>query len=155
MGLDQYLYAKRFASPTFREDGEIYSTVVKAVGADLFNRPDDKGFKCAVVSVQVGYWRKANAVHQWFVDNCQGGEDDCRESYVDRAQLEELRDVCKEVLADKTKADDLLPTSAGFFFGTTDYDEWYFGSLKETVEIIDHVLTNIGDEWTFYYNSSW
>ena len=25
-----------------------------------------------------GYWRKANQIHKWFVDNVQGGIDDCR-----------------------------------------------------------------------------
>lgn len=154
MGLDQYLYAKRFASPNFPGDKDIYKTVINSVEAESFYRPESNGFPCVTVAVQVGYWRKANAIHQWFVDNCQGGEDDCRETYVDREQLEELRDLCKSILADHSKADD-LPTAAGFFFGSTDYDEWYFHNLEETVETIDYVLTNISDEWSFYYTSSW
>lgn len=46
---------------------------------------------------RVGYWRKANHIHKWFVDNCQGGEDDCRDAYVSSSQLEELLDTCKKV----------------------------------------------------------
>ena len=26
---------------------------------------------------EVGYWRKANAIHGWFVRNVQNGKDDC------------------------------------------------------------------------------
>ncbi len=51
------------------------------------------------ISEPVGYWRKANAIHRWFVENVQDGEDDCdyhRE--VTAEDLEELRDLCIEVV---------------------------------------------------------
>ena len=103
---------------------------------------------------EVGYWRKANAVHQWFVDNCQNGEDDCRQAYVSREALTTLRDLCQQVLNDHSLAEELLPTQAGFFFGSTEYDEYYFGDLADTIRIIDDALS-CGDEWTFAYQSSW
>jgi len=106
------------------------------------------------VEVSVGYWRKVNAVHSWFVDNCQGGEDDCRTSYVSREQLQELKDQCEKVIANPKDADELLPTQSGCFFGGTEYDEWYFEGLKETVEIVDRALA-MPDEWEFEYHSSW
>lgn len=46
----------------------------------------------------VCYWRKANAIHGWFVQNVQGGEDDCGIYTVELGQLAELRDACKNVL---------------------------------------------------------
>ncbi len=49
---------------------------------------------------QIGYWRKANEIHNWFVENVQDGEDDCcyhRE--VTQEDLEELLNVCNKVLA--------------------------------------------------------
>ena len=47
----------------------------------------------------VMYWRKANAIHRWFVNNVQGGEDDCEFHFeVTKEVLKKLRDVCKEVL---------------------------------------------------------
>jgi hypothetical protein len=46
----------------------------------------------------VAYWRKANQIHNWFVENVQDGNDDCKDYYVSRKQLEELRDTCKAVL---------------------------------------------------------
>ncbi len=46
----------------------------------------------------VGYWRKENHIHKWFVDNVQDGNDNCDMYIVSREQLEALRDVCKKVL---------------------------------------------------------
>jgi len=75
------------------------------------------------VVVQIGYWRKANAIHKWFVDNCQEGVDDCREAYVSSQQLISLKDICKEIIQTKgkNKQKDLvlnkLPPQSGFFFG--------------------------------------
>jgi len=47
---------------------------------------------------EVAYWRKANAIHGWFVNNVQNGIDDCQESIVTREQLNELLSVCHEVI---------------------------------------------------------
>ena len=42
---------------------------------------------------ETGYWRKANHIHQWFVENIQDGNDDCREYYVPRERLKELLEI--------------------------------------------------------------
>lgn len=48
---------------------------------------------------ELAYWRKANAIHKWFVDRVQGGIDDCkRHREVTREDLEDLADVCEQVL---------------------------------------------------------
>ena len=47
---------------------------------------------------KVAYWRKANAIHGWFVKNVQNGIDECQESVVTREQLNELLLVCHEVI---------------------------------------------------------
>ena len=155
MGLDQYLYAKCFTSPSEwlgKERNKLYASVLEATNATNFITKDAPSIS---VEVKVGYWRKSNQVHQWFVDNCQDGEDDCRESYVPREKLIELRDICQEILADHSLADDLLPTQSGFFFGSTEYDEWYFRDLEETVLIINNALVSVPDNYEFYYQSSW
>lgn len=106
---------------------------------------------------EVGYWRKANHIHRWFVENVQDGIDDCdyhRE--VTKEDLEELRDICHEVLCDPDEAAHLLPTESGFFFGSTEYGEWYIADLKETIEICDHALeTTDFETQMLYYCSSW
>lgn len=156
MGLDQYLHAKTIviggehSNPTSKA---AYDKVLSAVGSPTVR---DTSVPIASVDIQVGYWRKENAIHDWFVVNCQDGNDDCRESYVSREQLAQLRDLCEKVLADHSLAEELLPTTDGFFFGSTDYDEWYFRGLKDTVEIVNNVLDNPEyANFEFYYQSSW
>lgn len=46
---------------------------------------------------EIGYWRKANAIHNWFVENVQNGVDDCGEYEVSKSDLKELLSLCKEV----------------------------------------------------------
>jgi hypothetical protein len=101
------------------------------------------------------YWRKANAIHNWFVINVQGGEDNCKEYYVSRAQLQELLDILNRVDQNHSLADDLLPTADGFFFGDTDYQEWYYQDIKATIPVFESLLGQDLDQWDFYYSSSW
>jgi hypothetical protein len=155
MGLDQYLYAEKYLSNSEWRGEKVqqqFRDVVEACEAS--NVITKAQFPSATVKFQVGYWRKSNQIHDWFVNNCQNGEDDCKEYYVSRDQLIELRSLCQRVLDNHALAGELLPTASGFFFGSTDYDEWYFGDLQETVEIINHALT-LKDEYTFTYQSSW
>lgn len=104
-------------------------------------------------STEIGYWRKANAIHKWFVENCQGGEDNCATYAVSHEELKELKRVCEKVLQKPEEAEDLLPTQSGFFFGPTEYDEWYVQDLRDTIEIVDWALTQNFDY--FEYHSSW
>lgn len=140
MGLDMYLDAKRF----------LWSEERKKIKTDLV--PD--GFEINGLKISVAYWRKANAIHRWFVENVQAGVDDCGEYPVSREQLMLLRDLAKHSLPNSRLAKKYLPTQGGFFFGGTDYDEYYFSVLKSTVEQIDKAL-KLSDDWEFYYRSSW
>lgn len=103
---------------------------------------------------EVAYWRKANAIHNWMVQNVQFGEDDCRDYWVSKEKLEELLDVCNRVLVDNSLAPKLLPTQSGFFFGSTDYDEWYFETVKYTKKMIEDLIEK-DDFEDLYYGSSW
>lgn len=106
---------------------------------------------------EVAYWRKANEIHNWFVENVQNGDDDCcahREITI--SDLATLRELCTRVLIDPDLAEELLPTQSGFFFGSTNYDEWYKNDLENTIEQIDNILatTDFNTE-ALYYVSSW
>ena len=51
---------------------------------------------------------------------------------------------------------ELLPTTSGFFFGGTDYDEYYVNDIKETIDIVTKVLeTTDFEKEMVYYVSSW
>jgi hypothetical protein len=154
MGLDQYLYAKKYVSNSDwskEDDKALFASLIELADASEFV---DDIFPTASIGIKVGYWRKQNAIHNWFVRNCQNGEDDCRTVFVGREQLMELRDACLKVLADPMLASELLPTTSGFFFGTTDYDGWYLEGLRYTARTIETLLT-MPVEWDFEYSSSW
>lgn len=109
---------------------------------------------------EVGYWRKANAIHGWFVKNVQNGVDDCGEYPVSREKLQELMEACEKVLGgedglNKNAAKKLLPPTPGFFFGTYEVDEWYKQDLQQTIDIIKPLLQEAKDDALYTYQSSW
>ena len=159
MGLDMYLSAKTYVNKhdyNQKHEGEPVVTEKFKQLTKLFpelDNPDIYGFE---VSRVVGYWRKANAIHQWFVQNVQRGEDNCQSYYVSTEDLIQLRGMCQRVLTDRSQADILLPSQSGFFFGSTDYDEWYFSDLENTVTIINNLLdSDQFKNYDFYYQASW
>ena len=147
MGLDMYLTGKRYL---YRDKDQA--------AADAIGQLDlgAHGMRAKAVECEAMYWRKANAVHGWFVENVQDGEDNCREYHVSTEALEALADACKKALGHRDKAADILPPAAGFFFGSTDLDEWYWRDLQATVDGLAKVLANpeLG-KWDFYYHASW
>ena len=208
MGLDMYLTAKKFINGGYshvrndyiREEGKpvriepkavlppeakMFDKIISALGFGSFatfskKYPEGNSIE---VSVGVAYWRKANAIHQWFVDNVQEGVDDCQEYEVSRDQLRELLDIVTELLkhvdkgapvkerdvffggeydsypnltmdVDAAKAS--LPTQQGFFFGSTNYDEWYVQDLEITRDQLTQILNDkkLGGFY-FSYRSSW
>ena len=155
---------KSYAQCSFREYGRVdvphkryrdfYRKFYKVYFADW---DTEKKYPRSGIMEQVGYWRKANQIHNWFVENVQDGVDDCdwhRE--VTKEDFEELLDACYEVLNDPDSAEDILPTQGGFFFGSTEYGDWYMSQIRETIEIIENVLkTTDFEKEMVYYRSSW
>lgn len=154
MGLDMYLKAQKYVGGWNHckdEEKQAYAKIVRASGLGEWRCG---GSPSLTVSVKVAYWRKANAIHAWFVAHCQEGTDDCDEYHVERTQLDELKLLCLKLLQSKDPTE--LPPCKGFFFGSTDIDEYYWQDLQDTVNQITVILDNpaLGD-WSFYYQSSW
>jgi len=151
MGLDMYLNKHTYVQQWQHiEEDKQYKVEVTKGGEPTHINPK----KIKYIIEEAGYWRKANQIHQWFVDNVQKGVDDCGDYYVGTDDLEKLLDACEKVKADHSLADTLLPSASGFFFGTTEYDEWYFNSIDNTIEILKEALADESDS-SYYYSSSW
>jgi hypothetical protein len=147
-----YLNAKRYLMQ-YPEDGADFK-ISNAVGLMPIGKTPNMRVKYIVC--EAIYWRKANAIHKWFVDHCQGGVDDCEEYYVGREHLEALLADIQKILADHSKAPDVLPTQSGFFFGSTDFDEWFWADMERTEVLLKELLNNPEyDRWDFTYRSSW
>jgi len=112
--------------------------------------------RVSYVIEQVAYWRKANAIHQWFVEHVQNGEDDCKPYVCDSDKLKELLSAVDAVLKCRKKAKELLPTQEGFFFGSIEYDEYYRQYLKDTKRMLEEILAEPDADISEYvYQSSW
>ena len=164
MGLDMYLTKKTFIGANYEHRGVSGNIDLTIKGSPVninFNR-------VSYISEQVGYWRKSNQIHNWFVYNVQNGEDDCREYMVSRQDFENLLETINLVLNAKGTPEEssvikehLSPTE-GFFFGSTQIDEWYWEDLETTKQIVSDVLAEMDedgknpDSWVdYYYTSSW
>lgn len=93
----------------------------------------------------VGYFRKVNFLVKYFSDLGFDVENQTP-FYINKDQVTELRDRCQRVLDDHSLAEDLLPTMGGFFFGSTDYDEYYFEDVEEVLKYCEESLLPMFDE---------
>ena len=149
MGLDMYLNKKTYVQYWEHNGDNNYEVKVTKAGQPA----GIDGRKVKYVIEDAGYWRKQNNIHRWFVENVQKGIDDCGEYYVEREKLKELLALCKAVQNQPAVAEAILPTASGFFFGGTEYDEWYMQGIDNTIEILNEALADENGE--YYYSSSW
>jgi hypothetical protein len=128
-------------------------------GLEYTRTPKEKGIKMGLDMFlynsrkeEIGYWRKANHIHNWFVKNVQNGVDDCGSYSVSKEQLNDLYKICSAVMENKDSASTLLPTADGFFFGSTEYGEGYYEDILDTMKILENIDKS---EENFIYGSSW
>ena len=154
MGLDMYLIRKSYIGANY-EHNKVTGKI------ELFRGDDKTPFKIDLSKVEsieeeVGYWRKFNALHSWFVRNIQDGVDDCGEYWISEEKLQELLEILENISYKGGSPEELLPTGEGFFFGSTEYDEYYFDDIKESINIINTVLKETDfTQSEIYYSSSW
>ena len=197
MGLDMSLYKRKFFGHS-RSVGDLRihdSRRIENARPDkwinhwecdeLAKEADEEGLES--IEIEIAYWRKFNALHHWFVENCAEGVDECQEIYVPFEKMKELWDtlfkvgesielvdgkrwqstvlkadgslqgeyVDGKVAKDSKLAEKLLPTCMGPFFGSLDYDEFYYNQVWETVDVLNEHLGDGDDDWEFYYEANW
>ena len=166
MGLDQYFYEKRYlrmkSTKTAEEDDRPSVRVEEYT--DIAGKKHDAEIVKGVSSIirEAGYFRKANEI-QAFIESKYaedfGGDINCKDVYLTKDVIMELYDICKELLAIKGKkkfekaAAEKLPTRSGFFFGSTEYDEYYREDLKRYVEMVDKM--ELDNDYVDYYYHCW
>lgn len=123
---------------------------------------------------KIGYWRKFNALHNYIVQNFNGGEDNCEEIYLSEDALKQILNVCKEILEDlKTCPKIQKKVESGWcngkityttievfeskkalnLFGSQKIEEWYKKELEYTIELMEKCLKV--EKVKFYYRGSW
>jgi len=158
MGLDMYLTKRTYVKNwSFMGEDELHQVTIKKAGKV---RKDIDRNKVSSIVEDVAYWRKANQIHRWFVENVQEGKDDCREYYVSLEQLKKLVELCETVLAAKNEvlSETLLPPQQGFFFGSYEFDDWYYENISNTIDQLKECIINAevdNGSQDYYYSSSW
>ena len=183
MGLDMYLEASFSTRAYIQPTDQQYADMREGKEVTVEQSPELKdaiaaiGFQGAPIEHQYNHfqyvfpiitWRKANAIHKFFVDEVQDGNDNCERYYVSESNLENLLEIINQILEIKTpvaremKAEELLPTDIeGCFFGSKEYDDWYYQDLKRTKVTLDKLFeyqatADSGKRFDgFYYQSSW
>ena len=135
MGLDMCLLKRK----KFRENDDAYNALARKASEELM------------------HWGKANQIRQWFVNHTElQCDDNNRYIPLTKEILISLRNDCNKVLANHNLAKELMPTSSGYWFGNTEYDEGYFYDLKYTADNIDSLLEWIDfDTTVIEYYESW
>lgn len=74
---------------------------------------------------------------------------------LDKEHIERLVDRLQRVKDDHSQAGVLLPTQPGFFFGGTDYDEFYFEDVEAELKEFRELLDSWDDTKTYAYWAWW
>lgn len=163
MGLDMYFYARKTTYKSFskwdnpdRVNEVNYPEDLKTFSDHIY----DRNFKSVQTetSYQIGYFRKFNALHSYIVKTFANGIDNCQDIILYKEDVEQIKKVLDDVLEANTeeKAKELLPTQSGFFFGGTDYDEFYFEDVKDAADLMQSFLDNFDfEKYQLVYQASW
>lgn len=170
MGLDMYLFVEKstyISHYDLKDHPEKQELVKDFFPKELKTFQDqifERNFLDKTERFQIGYWRKANAIHNWIVQNCADGVDECQDIFLTEEKISMLRDLCIKVLDNPQDSKNLLPTADGFFFGSQAYDEWYMDDIKYTKDLLDQVLAFLSDRkkeetsgiyYSIFYRASW
>lgn len=132
MGLDIYFYKRK------KDNQKPIAKALDEFGNDI---------------EEVAYMRKHNYIYKYFEDKI--GEDYLAK--VDNADLADLIDRCQQVLdaCDEKVSAELLPTTSGFFFGSTEYSPMYYMDIAEDLDAYKKMLEefNPAEEEIFVYFS--
>ena len=180
MGLDMYLTKRTYVKQWEHRKPEDQFNVVVTKGGKPTNIRTER---VSYVDEELMYWRKANQIHGWFVENGEELTQDVKYRLT-KTDLEVLLETCKKVLevietSPKTikqvdggwkngeafmvdvevfyndVISDLLPTTQGFFFGSSEIDSWYKEQISETIEFLERELPSCNDDDEFEYYASW
>lgn len=159
-----YLYKKTYVKNWEHNGPENQHKITVKKGGKV--RTDIKPERISYITEEVAYWRKFNALHGWFVNECANGVDECQSIYVSGEVLSKLLEILKQVKTTIDKSQkkvtvlkdwngedyeyevydceeqvkELLPPTEGFFFGGYEVDEYYKQNVEETINIIEELL---------------
>ena len=99
------------------------------------------------------YFRKVNFLFAYYQNI--GKMVDEYYAFTDKDDIDDIISRCERVLKDHALANELLPTQSGFFFGSTDFDQWYFDDVKDCLRQMKKYRKLLKEGVTGYVIFSW
>ena len=183
MGLDMYLSKKTYVKRWSHQEKKDQFTVTIKRGTKKFTGINPE--RVSYIVEEIAYWRKANQIHGWIVNNGDEITEDVKYN-LDSEKIQELVETCKkvlEILNTSTKSTkqvvggwrngedymvdvevydraeeimELLPPTQGFFFGSDNIDDWYKEQIEHTIKVLEEELSTNTDSYPEYeYYASW
>jgi hypothetical protein len=110
MGLDMYLTKKTYIGSEYEHRKVKAEINISIDGKPIPINPK----RISYIEERVGYWRKANQIHSWFVKNIQDGNDDCGEYSLPKEKAVELLNICKEIKSESKLKDGAITNGYTF-----------------------------------------
>ena len=97
MGLDQYITIRH------KSTNAAYTKFNNYWNLSDEERAGKREPKDPAADLIIGYFRKHHSIHKWFVNNIQNGNDDCGRYEIQLKDIENLKELCEEILSHVTK----------------------------------------------------
>lgn len=120
------------------------------MGLDMYFYLEDKESKKII---EYSYYRKFNALHGYFVRHFD--IENCRRVYITKGIIKHLHALLNEVKYSPEKADQLLPTYPGPFFGSYEYGKIYHNYVNEAARDMYHAQFIDFNKYKLYFTSNW
>lgn len=99
-----------------------------------------------MANIEVAYFRKVNFLMSFF--NYEGN---CEDKRISKEEVEALLDACER----EVKGEEVLEPTAGFFFGSTDRDEFFYEQISDVIEKFTNILNETDWESEEVYMYCW
>lgn len=153
MGLDMYLYLRKNDyhsgvrwKPEEERKKAKYPRELKTFELSI----SERNFTSVSTKTdyQIGYWRKSYEIHDWIIQRCGKGIDECQEIYISEENLQYLLDYCNTKIANlslqKSKSESEEIACEEFVY------------TKELLEkTLNFLETDKGSDYQVIYRASW
>ena len=83
------------------------------------------------------YFRKFNALVEW-IENNVGALENCEPLELGEDDIEGLQATLNDLTPENCDVE--LPTCTGFFFGSQEYDDWYWENVEKAKQMCNDIL---------------
>lgn len=158
MGLDMHLLRETYVKNSkYMRPEHRYEVIVKQGGNIV---PDIEPARICGIVEQVAYWRGAHVIHLWFITNVQNGKDSSGQVYVEKEQLTQLVNLCRQVADNPQQISEILLPHIGKYFRASDLADpevrdFHLHTIENTITMVAPLLEIPDDPAEYWYDACW